>query len=124
MIGLITLASRSASLPLDMGWGLWHEYANNGFATEAGRTAPKYWRDGCGVGEMIGWPKETNIPSVRTAARLGFVPNGVVFDRKTGERCACYMLPGMKAFGEGTKIGFEGEAEEEAEEEEEKGVSR
>jgi RimJ/RimL family protein N-acetyltransferase len=96
MIGLVTLASRSASLPPDMGWALWHEYVNNGFTTEAGRAALKYWRDECGISEMMAWPKETNIPSVRTAARLGFVPNGVVFDRKTGERCACYMLPGMK----------------------------
>lgn len=111
MLGLVTLASRSTSLPPDMGWGLWHQYAGNGFATEAGRAALTYWRDECGIREMIAWPKETNIPSVRTAAKLGFVANGVVFDRETGERCACYMLPGMKAFGEGTKISFWGERE-------------
>jgi Acetyltransferase (GNAT) domain len=112
MLGLVTLAQRSASLPPDMGWGLWAEYANNGFATEAGREALRYWRDECGIREMIAWPKETNTPSVRTAAKLGFVENGVVFDKETGDRHACYMLPGMKKFEERTTVSFFGDEEE------------
>jgi RimJ/RimL family protein N-acetyltransferase len=112
MLGLVTLASRSASLPPDMGWGLWQEYANKGFATEAGREALRYWRDECEIREIIAWPKETNIPSVRTAAKLGFVENGVIFDADKGVRHACYMLPGMKRFEEGTRISFFGEEEE------------
>lgn len=115
MLGIVTLALRSASLPPDMGWGLWQEYANNGFATEAGREALRYWRDECEIREIIAWPKETNIPSIRTAAKLGFVENGVVFDAENGERHTCYMLPGMKRLEEGTRIRFLGE-EEEAEE--------
>jgi RimJ/RimL family protein N-acetyltransferase len=111
MLGLVTLAQRSSSLPPDMGWGLWHEYANNGFATEAGREALRYWRDECGISEIIAWPKETNIPSVRTAAKLGFVENGVVLDMEKGERHICYMLPGMKRFEEGTRISFFGDDE-------------
>ena len=115
MIGMITLAQRSTSLPPDMGWGLWQEYANNGFATEAGREALRYWRDECGIREIIAWPKETNVPSVRTAAKLGFVENGVVFGKEKGDRCACYMLPGMERLEEGTTISFFGEDRDEDE---------
>jgi hypothetical protein len=112
MLGVVTLALRSASLPPDMGWGLWQEYANNGFASEAGKEALRYWREECEIKEIIAWPKETNIPSVRTAVKLGFVENGVVFDAEKGDRHACYMLPGMKRFEDGTRISFFGEKEE------------
>ena len=44
--------------------------------------------------------------------KLGFVENGVVFDAEKGDRHACYMLPGMKRFEEGTRISFFGEREE------------
>jgi len=111
MIGMITLGSRGRSVPPDMGWGLFCQYANRGFATEAGKEALRYWRDDCGISEIIAWPKETNIPSVRTAAKLGFVENGLVVDMADGSRHAVYTLPGMKKFEEGTKISFWGEDE-------------
>lgn len=41
------------ALPPDVGWGLWQEYANNGFASEAGKEALMYWRDGCEIKEII-----------------------------------------------------------------------
>jgi len=53
-----------------MGWGLWQQYVNNGFASDAEAEALRCWRDECEVKEIIAWPKETNIPSVRTAAKL------------------------------------------------------
>jgi Acetyltransferase (GNAT) domain len=112
MLGIVTLALRSASLPLDMEWGLWQECANNGFASEVGKEALRYWRDECEIKEIIAWPKETNIPSARTAAKLGFVENGVVFDAEKEERHASYMLPRMKRFEEGTRISFFEEEEE------------
>ena len=70
MLGVVTLALRSASFPPDMGWGLWQQYVNNGFASDAEAEALRCWRDECEVKEIIAWPKETNIPSVRTAAKL------------------------------------------------------
>lgn len=109
MIGMVTLASRSPTLPPDMGWGLFCQYANQGFATEAGTRALAYWRDECGIKEIIAWPKETNIPSVRTARKLGFVENGYVVGVEDGSRHAMYTLPGMKGFEEGMKVSFFGE---------------
>ena len=76
MLGVVTLALRSASLPPNMGWGLRQEYADNGFASEAEKEALRYWRDGCEIKEIIAWPKETNILSARMAAKLGFVEDG------------------------------------------------
>lgn len=112
MIGTVTLASRSSSIPPDMGWGLFCQYANQGFATEAGKEALRYWRDDCGISEIIAWPKQTNIPSLRTAAKLGFVENGFAVSTEKGERHAVYTLPGMKRFEEGTELSFFGEGEE------------
>jgi len=112
MIGMVTLSSRSSSVPPDMGWGLFCQYANQGFATEAGKEALRYWRDDCGISEIIAWPKATNIPSVRTAAKLGFVENGLAVSTEKGERHAVYTLPGMKGFEGGTEMSFFGEGEE------------
>jgi hypothetical protein len=112
MRGVVTLALRLASLPPDMGWGLRQEYANNGFSSGAGKEALRYWREECEIKEINDWPKETKIPSVRTAVKLRFVENGVAFDAEKGDRHACYILPGMKRFEERTRISFFEEKEE------------
>jgi len=112
MIGIISLAHRSSSVPPDMGWTILHEHSGKGYATEAGREVLRYFRDDFGIKEIIAWPKPSNVPSVRTAEKIGFVEAGTIRLRETGEMHSVYALPGMKRFDGSLEISIYGKVEE------------
>ena len=117
MIGAITLADRSSQLPPDMGWGFLPQYHNKGFATEAGKASLDFWTSspdsgGAGIEEIMAWPKESHVGSVRTAQKIGFIKNGYIEClEEPGVKNVVYTLPGMKAFEEGTRISILGEGQ-------------
>ena len=119
LIGSIDLAQRSSRLPPDMGWAFLSPYWGQGYATEAGRACLQFWtapagserRGGYGIEEIIALPNDSNMASLRTAQKIGFIENGyaVMKDETHESRTVVYTLPSMKRFEEGTRFSFWGD---------------
>jgi RimJ/RimL family protein N-acetyltransferase len=101
IIGGVTLASRSASVPPDIGWCMIELYIGKGYATEGARELLRYFREDFGLQEIMSWPGSENPASCRVAEKLGFVNGGCT--RVKGEEGlnAVYILPGMTFKPEG-----------------------
>ncbi|MCJ1376940.1 hypothetical protein MMC17_000030 [Xylographa soralifera] len=112
MIGLISLAQRSKTVPPDVGWGVLHQYAGNGYATEAGREVFRYMTEEYGVTEMVALIKPTNLMSIRVAEKIGFVEPGEIITEEGGLPKLIYTLKGMKKIDPNTRINFYGDGEE------------
>ncbi|MCJ1393168.1 hypothetical protein MMC18_006040 [Xylographa bjoerkii] len=111
MIGLISLAQRSKTVPPDMGWIILHQYAGHGYATEAGREFFRYMTEEYGVKEMIALVKPTNAVSIKVAKKMGFVESGQTMSEDGLPRLV-YALEGMKKLDASTRINFYGDGEE------------
>lgn len=97
MIGGISIAQRSASVPPDIGWCILEEYMGKGYATEGAREFLRYLREDFGLKEIMVWPGTTNGESRRVAEKLGFVEGGSVRSKEEpGKVDVVYVLPGMK----------------------------
>ncbi|KUJ19479.1 uncharacterized protein LY89DRAFT_491530 [Mollisia scopiformis] len=125
MIGAVTLAQRSSTIPPDIGWALLPAYMGKGYATEAAGELLRWVRESWGVG-VCTWPDERNGGSVRVAEKLGFVDGGFVRSVDGhgevrdedegrvdggGELIRTWVLPGMRRLDEGgvVEISFWGE---------------
>ena len=80
VIGSINLWQGPKALMPDVGWGLRHEYAGNGYATEAARAALQHWRFDMGINDIAVTTGTEHVASERIAQKLGFVLNGIAVD--------------------------------------------
>lgn len=113
LIGGVSLAQRAPTLPPDAGWCIQEAYHGRGYAAEAARALLDVARDTLHIREIMTWPGEENVPSIRTAEKAGFVRGGVV-SGDDGEKHLVYVLRGMdfekmkgatiRLFGEGTGV--------------------
>lgn len=95
LIGLVSLGQRSQAAPPDMGWAVLERYFGHGYAPEAAKELLRLCQEVLGIEEMIAWPGESNLGSIRTAQKVGFVEGGTVLN-EDGVRHSVYVLPGMK----------------------------
>ena len=99
VVGGISIAQRSAEVPPDMGWVVLPSYWGQGYATEAGREVFRYATQDLGLQDLIAFPLETNIASIRTAKKIGFVDGGKIRDRK-GNLHMVFIRPEMEWRGD------------------------
>lgn len=86
MIGLVTLASRSPSVPPDLGWGFKSTHWGKGYATEAATEVMRYLMEELEGGfahakpkiGIIAWPTPSNAASVRVCEKIGMVEMGEI----------------------------------------------
>ncbi|MGW5874945.1 GNAT family N-acetyltransferase [Nocardiopsis terrae] len=81
VVGLAHLRP-SRELPGDLpeiGWYLGHRYGGRGLATEAARALLRHGLDGLGLASVWALVHVDNVPSLRLAERLGFLPVGEGF---------------------------------------------
>ena len=97
-IGVITIGQRSIELAPDMGWAVLPSFWNQGFATEAGREVFRYATQELGLHKLIAFPLETNVGSIRTARKIGFVDGGEIRD-VDGRQHLVFLIEGMKWTG-------------------------
>ncbi|MCJ1431327.1 putative lipase atg15 [Xylographa pallens] len=108
MIGVLSLAQRSQTVPPDIGWVVMHQHAGHGYATEAGKEFFKYMIEEYGVTEMVAIVKPTNVVSIKVAEKIGFVEGGGIIG-EDGIPRRVFMLKGMKKIDPDTRINFHGE---------------
>lgn len=96
LVGFVVLNQKNDEIPPDEGWLLMDEYNGYGYATEAAKGLLNYATDVLGISEVIAWPKESNVGSVKVAERIGMTRSGQIRDRKTGELRAVLATPGTK----------------------------
>ena len=102
IIGLITLASRSPTIPPDIGWGFHSTHHGRGYATEAAGEVLRYLTHELQGGFLnaepnpigiIAWLKPSHIGSVRVAEKIGMVRMGEV----TGDEGEVEVVFGVEA---------------------------
>lgn len=97
MIGGVSVAQRSPSVPPDIGWCVIEEYMGKGYAAEGAKEFLRYLREDFGLQEIMVSPGSTNRESRRVAEKLGFVVGGdFSFKDLPGEVEVAYVLPGME----------------------------
>lgn len=95
LVGIISIGHRSAEIPPDMGWALLPAYWRKGYATEAGREVVRYATQELGLKDLVAFPLETNIASIQTAKKLGFVDGGKIGDQE-GRPHLMFVRPEME----------------------------
>ncbi|KUJ14566.1 uncharacterized protein LY89DRAFT_671901 [Mollisia scopiformis] len=96
MIGGVSVAQRSASVPPDVGWCILEPYMGKGYATEGAKEFLRYLQEDFGLREVMTWPGATNKESRRVAQKLGFVEAGTIrLKEEPGKVDVAYILPGM-----------------------------
>ncbi|MCJ1295820.1 hypothetical protein MMC34_007384 [Xylographa carneopallida] len=111
MIGVLSLAQRSKTVPPDIGWTVMHQYAGHGYATEAAREFFRYMTEEYGVTEMVAMIKPTNVASIKVAEKLGFGDPGEIV-AEDGTPKLVFTLKGIKMVNSGTRINFYGDGEQ------------
>lgn len=94
LVGFTLIVQQNDGVPPDQGWLLLDEYNGFGYATEAGKGLLNYATDVLGLQDVVAWPKESNVGSVRVAERIGLTRSGQIRDRKTGELRAVFAKNG------------------------------
>lgn len=94
IIGGISISHRRSQIPPDIGWVIMPPHWGKGYATEAGKEVLRYALEELNLEKLIAYPLPTNIGSVRTAEKIGFVEGGTLRDEE-GKQHAAYILPGM-----------------------------
>ena len=108
MIGVLSLAQRSQTVPPDIGWVVLHQHTGHGYASEAGKEFFRYMTEEYGITEMVALVKPTNAVSIKVAKKIGFVEGGEVIGEDDIPR-RVFILKGMKKIDPGTRINFHGE---------------
>ena len=77
-IGIITMTFRREMPFPDMGWAVLGPFQGQGYATEAGKAALKFWTEVIGVKEVCAMTVDGNERSIRLAEKIGFAKAGRV----------------------------------------------
>ena len=78
LVGMTSLVHRKPLPSPDLGYFMLEPFVNNGYATEAGKAALKWWTQEMGVENIWAGTFDTNLVSQRVARKIGFVDGGVV----------------------------------------------
>ncbi|KAI9704486.1 MAG: hypothetical protein M1820_005560 [Bogoriella megaspora] len=112
VIGVISIGHRSKEIPPDVGWLVDAAHWSKGYATEAAREIVRYATEDLGIESLIAFPLETNIPSIKTSKKVGFVDGGRIADQN-GRTNMVFVLPSMKwRANEGLIVNFMGDWDE------------
>jgi len=121
IIGVISLASRHADIPPDIGWGFKSAHHGKGYATEAAKEVLRYLMyelEGGFVNVepkigIIAWPSPKNRGSVRVAEKIGMEYSGEM-TADGGEVEVVYGVPelcGERRYTRETEVSFYGPGE-------------
>lgn len=94
LVGFTVIVQQNDGVPPDQGWLLLDEYNGHGYATEAAKALLDYATNMLGVKDIVAWPKESNVGSVRVAQRIGLIRSGQIRDKKTGELRVVFATEG------------------------------
>ena len=78
LVGLTSLFHRHPLPYPDLGYFINEPYINNGYATEAGKAALKWWTEEMHVETIWAGIFDTHYGSQRVAEKIGFVEGGVI----------------------------------------------
>lgn len=96
LVGFTVLVQQNDGVPPDQGWLLLDEYNGHGYATEAGKGLLNYATSVLGLQNVVAWPKESNLGSVKVAERIGLTRSGQIRDKKTGELRTVFATEGTR----------------------------
>ncbi|KAJ9610397.1 hypothetical protein H2200_005174 [Cladophialophora chaetospira] len=107
LVGTTSLFHRHPLPSPDLGYFIHEEFTNQGYATEAGKAALKWWTEEMGVKDIWAGTFDTNYVSQRVARKIGFVDGGVIrlvmSDELTREGRA-FVPEGMETMLDGLTI--------------------